>query len=130
MTFHGVTGLRLYNSTYAMDYGEAYEALEEFVESESYGEFEENVSDLADIHPDVEVFGDRAVFYVQIENSSLARDDYERRVLAEYREGEIGPVPFTEGELEQRLQGGGEVTIDETVLEPKSINFPEQRKAR
>ncbi len=114
-----------------MDYDEAYQALEEFVNSEQYAEFEEEISSTADLHPDVEIFEDRAVFYVQVVNDSAFADQtYERKVLAEYRDGEIGPVPFTESELEPQLQGGGEVTIDESVLEPREINFPEQSKAR
>lgn len=113
-----------------MNYEEAYKALEEFVNSERYDKFQEGLSDLADVHPDVEILNDRAIFYVQIEkNSAFADNRYERRVLAEYREGETGPVPFNEEELEQMLQGGGELTIDESALEPKEINFPEQRKA-
>lgn len=114
-----------------MDYGEAYEALEEFVNSDQYAEFKDEISSFEEIHPEVEVMDDRAVFYVQIVNDSRFTDNnYERRVLAEYRDGETGPVPFTEGELEQRLQGGGEVVIDDSVLEPRDINFPGQSKAR
>ncbi|MFB6175027.1 MAG: hypothetical protein ABEJ87_03540 [Candidatus Nanohalobium sp.] len=113
-----------------MDYSEAYQALEEFVNSEKYQSFEEELGS-ADVHPETEVIGDRAIFYVQIEdNSALSDTTYERKVLAEYRDGSIGPIPLTEEELEEGLQGRGDVTIDESLLEPRDINFPEQRKAR
>lgn len=111
-----------------MDYGEAYSALEEFVETEAYKEFEEELGVSEDAFPDVETFDDRAIIYVQVEDSF--NGEYERKVLAEYRNGEFGPVPFDEEILESRLQGGGDVNIDESLLEPKDINFPEQRKAR
>lgn len=108
-----------------MDYGEAYDALEEFVNSSRYEEFTDELSGNTEVTPDVETMGDRAVFYVQVYDSF--NDQFERKVLAEYREGEIGPVPFSEGELEGTLQGRGEVEIDESVLEPRDINFSEQR---
>lgn len=111
-----------------MDYGEAYEALEEFVNSDKYEEFTEGLSGNAEVTPDVEHMGDRAVFYVQVYDSF--NDEFERKVLAEYRNGELGPVPFTEQQLETGLQGQGEIEIDEKVLEPRDINFSEQRGLR
>lgn len=111
-----------------MDYGEAYDALEEFVNSESYEEFTDKLSGNTEVTPDLETMGDRAIFYVQVYDDF--NDEFERKVLAEYRDGEVGPVPFDEEVLETRLQGRGEIEIDETVLEPKDINFPEQRRAR
>jgi hypothetical protein len=111
-----------------MDYGEAYDALEEFVNSDKYQEFSENLSGNNELTPDLEVFTDRAVFYVQVYDTF--NDEFERKVLAEYREGELGPVPFTEEQLDETLQGRGEIEIDESVLEPRDINFSEQRHAR
>ncbi|MFB6115681.1 MAG: hypothetical protein ABEK04_05365 [Candidatus Nanohalobium sp.] len=111
-----------------MDYDEAYDALEDFVTSEGYEEFVDDLPSTAEVNPDLETFGDRAVFYVQVEDSF--KGEYERKVLAEYRDGEIGPVPFDEEELAEGLQGRGEIKIDESILEPRDINFPGQRKAR
>lgn len=111
-----------------MDYNEAYEALEEFVNSEKYEEFTNELSRNSKVTPELETVGDRAIFYAQVYDSF--NDKFERKVFAEYREGETGPVPFTEEELETNLQGRGEVEIDESVLEPRDINFPEQRNAR
>lgn len=108
-----------------MDYSEAYEALEEFVNSERYEQFTEELSGNTELTPDVEPMGDRALFYVQVHDTF--NNEYQRKVLAEYRDGEIGPVPFDEKQLEKTLQGRGEIEIDESVLEPKAINFTEQR---
>lgn len=110
-----------------MDYNEAYEALEDFTNSERYDEFVDNIPDTKKVTPDLEHLGDRAVFYVQIEDSFSG--EYERKVLGEYRDGQkgLGPVPLDEQSLEGRLQGRGEVTIDESLLEPKDINFSEHR---
>lgn len=108
-----------------MDYDEAYSALEEFVETDAYQEFEEALGVSEDAFPDVETFEDRAIIYAQVEDSF--NNEYERKVLAEYRNGEFGPVPFDEEVLESRLQGRGDIDIDESLLEPKDINFPGQR---
>lgn len=108
-----------------MEYGEAYEALKDLVDSEKYGEFKDQTSKNSRLTPDVEVFNDRAVFYVQVADEF--RGEYERKVLGEYREGELTPVQFDEAFLEKRLQGRGEVEIDETLLEPRDVNFAEQR---
>ena len=108
-----------------MEYGEAYEALKELVESEKYDELRDETSKNSSLTPDVEVFDDRAVFYVQVADEF--RGEYERKVLGEYREGELTPVQFDEAFLEKRLQGRGEVEIDETMLEPRDVNFSEQR---
>lgn len=61
-----------------MDYDEAYQALEEFVNSEQYAEFEEEISSTADLHPDVEIFDDRAVFYVQVVKDSASHTRHTR----------------------------------------------------
>lgn len=108
-----------------MEYGEAYEALKELVESEKYDELRDETSKNSSLTPDVEVFADRAVFYVQVADEF--RGEYERKVLGEYREGELTPVQFDEALLERQLQGRGEVEIDETMLEPRDVNFSEQR---
>lgn len=108
-----------------MEYGEAYEALEELVDSERYEELRDEAPSNSRLTPDVEVFDDRAVFYVQVADEFSG--EYERKVLGEYREGELTPVQFDEAFLERELQGRGEVEIDETLLEPREVNFSEQR---
>jgi len=110
-----------------MDYNEAYEALEELTSSEKYQDLVENIPGTKQVRPDLQTFGDRAVFYIQIEDSF--REEYERKILGEYRDGqeELGPVPFDEEFLEGQLQGRGEIKIDQSLLEPRDINYSEQR---
>ena len=109
-----------------MDYGEAYNALEELVETDRYQDFADEMPRTADLTPEVEVFGDRAIFYVQV--ADQFRGEYERKVIGEYRNGELGPVPFEKDFLERNLRNTGEVEIDETLLEPRNLHIPRQRK--
>ena len=101
-----------------MDYGEAYRTLEEITEKDPYQEIKDETGVTASVTPDVELVDDRAVLYVQIAN--VAKDEYERKVLGEYQDGELTSTDLTEIELDAILSGTGEIEIDQSVLEKEA----------
>lgn len=106
-----------------MEFPEAHDALEELVGRDEYEEVLEDIPEYADVTPAVEHLNDRAILYIQISHHG----DHERKVLAEYQNGDFQPVSQYTQPLENILNGAGEVEIDGTLLEPRKINFPEQR---
>jgi hypothetical protein len=105
-------------------YDEAWEKLEDITGTETYDEMVDDLTGRGDrAQPDFEILGDRAVFYVQVSGT-----EHSRAVIGEYRESRgLGPVPWDEDELENLLDGRGEVEIRDDLLEPREINYSDQR---
>lgn len=110
-----------------MEYVEVEQAFEEFIGQDEFKELRDNLSGSGRANPMIQYMEERAIFYLQVEDS-LSDEEYSRVALAEYREGEEYPVPFSEDELENMLDGTGEVTIDDSLVDQREINYPEQRE--
>lgn len=108
-----------------MEYLEAEKAFQEFIDREEFDELEDEYSGAGISNPNIEYLGDRAIFYLQIENN-FSDQEFSRVALAEYRDGEEYPVPFSEDQLEGVLDGTGDVVIDDSLVSEREINYPEQ----
>lgn len=117
--------LKIPLNTNSMEYLEVEKAFQEFIDCEEFDELEDEYSGAGRSEPNIEYLGDRAIFYLQIENN-FRNQEFSRVALAEYREGEEYPVPFSEDELEGLLNGTGDVIIDDSLVEDREINYPEQ----
>lgn len=109
-----------------MEYTEAREALQEFIDQDEFEELEDDLTGAGRSQPRLQHLGDRAIFYLQIENS-FSDEEYSRVALAEYRDGEEYPVPFSEDDLAGLLDGTGKVTVDESLVDGRDVNYTEQR---
>lgn len=117
--------IKLHLNTTNMEYLEAEKAFQEFIDREEFDELEDEYSGAGISKPNIEYLGDRAIFYLQIENN-FSDQEFSRVALAEYRDGEEYPVPFSEDQLEGVLDGTGDVVIDDSLVSEREINYPEQ----